>query len=103
MIKYNDLAEDEQIIEEEMEKLRPISEEKKEKIEKIIEKAKKNRAISLRISNYDLEKLKDRAKKEGVPYQTLINMILHKYVTNCLIEKEEIIKMIDILKERDAI
>ena len=104
MIKYNNnLTEDEQRIEDDIEKLRPVSKEKKARIEKIIERAKKNRAISLRISNYDLEKIKKKANKEGVPYQTLINMILHKYVTHRLIEKEEIIKMINILKEKEAI
>ena len=104
MIKYNNnLAKDEQRIEDDIEKLRPVSKEKKARIEKIIERAKKNKAISLRISNYDLEKIKEKANKEGVPYQTLINMVLHKYVTHRLIEKEEIIKMINILKGKEAI
>ena len=37
-------------------------------------------AISLRISKYNLSKLKARALREGMPYQTLINSILHKDV-----------------------
>ena len=36
--------------------------------------------ISLRISKYNLSKLKARALREGMPYQTLINSILHKTV-----------------------
>ncbi|MDC9726859.1 MAG: CopG family antitoxin [Candidatus Thioglobus sp.] len=36
--------------------------------------------ISLRIPKTDLSRLKTRAMKEGVPYQTLINSILHKAV-----------------------
>jgi predicted DNA binding CopG/RHH family protein len=36
--------------------------------------------ISLRISKYNLSKLKARALREGMPYQTLINSILHKAV-----------------------
>ena len=78
-------------IENNVEKLRPVSEAKKQKIEGLIDKAKKNSAISLRIANYDLEKIKERAGKEGIPYQTLINSILHKYITNQLLEKDEII------------
>ena len=35
-------------------------------------------AISLRISKRNLSKLKARALREGMPYQTLINSILHK-------------------------
>ena len=103
MIKYNDLTEEERVIEEEIEKLKPINKEKKERIERIIDRAKKDRAISLRISSYDLEKLKERANREGIPYQTLINMILHKYVTDRLIEKEEVKKIIRTMKEEKAI
>jgi predicted DNA binding CopG/RHH family protein len=36
--------------------------------------------ISLRISKRNLSKLKARALREGMPYQTLINSILHKAV-----------------------
>jgi predicted DNA binding CopG/RHH family protein len=34
--------------------------------------------ITLRISRRDLSRLKSRALQEGMPYQTLINSILHK-------------------------
>ncbi len=34
--------------------------------------------ISLRIPKSDLSRLKARAVREGIPYQTLINSILHK-------------------------
>jgi uncharacterized protein (DUF4415 family) len=36
--------------------------------------------ITLRVSKYNLTKLKARAMREGMPYQTLINSILHKAV-----------------------
>jgi predicted DNA binding CopG/RHH family protein len=36
--------------------------------------------VTLRISKYNLSKLKARAMREGMPYQTLINSILHKAV-----------------------
>ena len=36
--------------------------------------------ISISIPKRDLIKLKTRAAEEGMPYQTLINSILHKYV-----------------------
>ena len=36
--------------------------------------------ITLRVSKHNLSKLKARAMREGMPYQTLINSILHKYV-----------------------
>lgn len=37
--------------------------------------------ITLRISRHDLGRLKSRAQQEGVPYQTLINAIIHKFVS----------------------
>jgi predicted DNA binding CopG/RHH family protein len=37
--------------------------------------------ITLRISKHNLSKLKVRALREGMPYQTLINSILHKSVS----------------------
>ncbi len=40
----------------------------------------KRRRISISIPERDLMKLKTRAAEEGMPYQTLINSILHKYV-----------------------
>ena len=92
------LLPEEQEIENNIDNLRPVSEEKKEKINTLLDKAKKNKAISLRIADYDLEKLKEKAQKEGIPYQTLINSILHKYITNQLMEKEEMVKAVRMLK-----
>lgn len=40
----------------------------------------KRERISIRIPREDLELIKIRAKREGMPYQTLINSILHKAV-----------------------
>ena len=37
--------------------------------------------ISLRLPKTDLERLKTQALRDGMPYQTLINSILHKAVT----------------------
>lgn len=93
------LLPEEMEIENNAEKLRPVSMAKKNKIEGLIDKAKKNSAISLRIANYDLEKIKEKAGKEGIPYQTLINSILHKYITNQLLEKEEIIKTFTVMQK----
>lgn len=36
--------------------------------------------ISLRVPQKNLDKLKYLAEKEGIPYQTLINSIIHKYI-----------------------
>jgi predicted DNA binding CopG/RHH family protein len=45
---------------------------------------KKDRRINIRISSKDLEALQKRALREGIPYQTLVSSILHKYVSGQL-------------------
>ena len=47
---------------------------------------KKNRKINIRISENDLSALQRRAAREGIPYQTLIGSVLHKYVSGYLKE-----------------
>jgi predicted DNA binding CopG/RHH family protein len=49
----------------------------------------KNRRINIRISEKILLDLKAKSLEEGVPYQTLISSILHKYTTGRLIEKSK--------------
>lgn len=45
---------------------------------------RKNAKINIRLTSFDVEGLKRIAVKEGLPYQTLISSILHKYVTQHL-------------------
>ena len=62
----------------------------KEKLMKAAsETALKDYRINVRISKRDVEALKTRALEEGIPYQTLVTSILHKYVTGRIIEKKE--------------
>jgi predicted DNA binding CopG/RHH family protein len=49
---------------------------------------KKDRRVNIRISRKDLEALQKRALEEGIPYQTLLASILHKYAAGRLIEKD---------------
>lgn len=48
---------------------------------------KKDRRVNIRISSKDLEALQKRALEEGLPYQTLIASVLHKYINGRLIER----------------
>jgi len=48
---------------------------------------KKNRRVNIRISEKDLEAIQKRALEEGIPYQTLIASLLHKYASGRLIDK----------------
>ena len=101
-MKNNKLDKDEQGIEDAAGKWRPISHGKKVKIEAIIETARKSKNINIRISENDLERLKERSLHEGLPYQTLVTSVLHKYVTDQLVEEQSILKTIKILHRRAA-
>ena len=48
---------------------------------------KKDKRVNIRISGMDLELLQERALIEGLPYQTLMSSVLHKYVTGRLTDK----------------
>lgn len=47
----------------------------------------KSRRVNIRLSAADLLDIRARAYEEGVPYQTLIASVLHKYVSGRLHEK----------------
>lgn len=47
----------------------------------------KNRRVNIRLSAADLMDIQARAYEEGVPYQTLIASVLHKYISGRLHEK----------------
>ena len=96
------LSPEEQEIEENADELRSVSPERRARVERVIDRARKNQAISLRLSEYDLEMVKKRAEREGLPYQTLISMIIHKYVTGQLYDKEELRKVLAGIEEMKA-
>ena len=47
----------------------------------------KDRRINIRLSSGDLSDIQVKALEEGVPYQTLIASVLHKYVSGRLTER----------------
>lgn len=48
---------------------------------------KKDKRISFRMSSKDLHQVRVIAAQEGIPYQTLISSVIHKYVSGSLVEK----------------
>lgn len=63
----------------------------KKEIEKYRRYAKytlqKNKRMNIRISERDLIHIQRKAVEEGLPYQTFISSILHKFITGHLIER----------------
>ena len=62
---------------------------RKEELRKYQEAArhtlKKDARLNIRISSHDLETLRKEAVEEGLPYQTFVASLLHKYVTRRLV------------------
>ena len=48
---------------------------------------RKDKRVNIRISSMVLDEIQTRAIEDGMPYQTLISSILHRFVTGRLIEK----------------
>jgi predicted DNA binding CopG/RHH family protein len=49
---------------------------------------KKDSRVNIRMSSKDVHAIQVKALEEGIPYQTLISSILHKYVTGKLTEEK---------------
>ncbi|HRI38742.1 MAG TPA: hypothetical protein PLO50_09315 [Nitrospira sp.] len=47
----------------------------------------KNKRVNIRLSTPDLSEIQARAAEEGIPYQTLIASVLHKFVAGRFAEK----------------
>jgi len=64
----------------------------KSRIKKYREYAKatfrKNKRVNIRMSQKDLTDIQKKAIEEGLPYQTLISSVLHKFLAGRLIERK---------------
>jgi predicted DNA binding CopG/RHH family protein len=87
-------------IESEIHSYVPISGTKRRKIETILDATRKTKNINIRISQQDLENLRRSAEQEGIPYQTLISSVLHKYLSGRLVDEISIRKSVEILSRR---
>lgn len=81
------LDEYEQEIEDALEKGEYVSEPNFEDTKKMFEEAAKrhielqeSKSITLRVKNEDLIKVKAKAKRNGIAYQTLIGLLIRQYI-----------------------
>ena len=88
----------EQRIEKNAHLFRPVSNKKLKSVDSILERTRKSKNINIRISDDDLERLRRRSQEEGLPYQTLVASILHKYLTNRLVDEKAIRKSLELLQ-----
>ncbi len=66
----------------------PNLKEEMELITNIVsENVQKKKQVNFRLLESDLEKLKTRALVEGIPYQTLLSSLVHKFVNGTMVSK----------------
>jgi predicted DNA binding CopG/RHH family protein len=87
----NRLTEEEQEILDSFERrewvpVRDLSKRKRELIRYARNTLKKDKRLNIRISERDLNELQKKAVSEGLPYQTFVSSIIHKYVNGKLVE-----------------
>ncbi len=87
----------EQEIERSAASYKPVLKKERAEIEGAIERIRKTRNVNIRISEAVLEELKKRSQEEGIPYQTLISSVLHKFVTNRLVDEKAIRRSLQLL------
>jgi predicted DNA binding CopG/RHH family protein len=66
-----------------------FSKRKKELIAYARNTMKKDKRLNIRISERDLLELQRKAMKEGLPYQTYVSSIIHKFVNGTLVEAKK--------------
>ena len=67
--------------------VRDIDKQKRQAREFAEATIRKDKRMNIRISERDLRNLKKRALEEGIPYQTMVSMILHKYLSGRYAER----------------
>ena len=88
----------EQTIEDSAERFVPLSDAEQAEVETIISTANKTRNINIRMSAYDLEKVKQKSAEEGIPYQTLISSVIHRYIAGKLVDESAVLKSMELLR-----
>jgi len=63
-----------------------LSKRKKEMMQYARNTLKKDKRLNIRISERDLNELQKKAVTEGLPYQTYVSSIIHKFINGKLIE-----------------
>lgn len=61
---------------------------KKRLMQAAAETSARDYQINVMVSKRDAEALKTKALEEGIPWQTLVTSILHKYVTGRIVERQ---------------
>lgn len=90
------LTEDEQKFESEIERgaWKPVprkdSDRFRAEMTEAAQNGNKDARVNLRLNSDDVEKIREKAEREGIPYQTLIGSVLHKYATDQFLDEKAV-------------
>jgi predicted DNA binding CopG/RHH family protein len=87
----------ERSIEAEIDRFVSVVGPRRKKVDAALETARKTKTINIRINELDLAGLKQTAQEEGMPYQTLISSVLHRYLAGRLVDEKHIRKSVQLL------
>jgi predicted DNA binding CopG/RHH family protein len=68
--------------------VKDLKQQKKTAVEAARNTLRKDKRINLRLSQKDYHQIQIKAIEEGIPYQTLISSIIHKYLNGSLAPKQ---------------
>jgi len=74
----------ESIERDEWQSVKNLNQERKKAVEAARNTLKKDKRINLRLSQKDYHLIQIKAIEEGIPYQTLISSLVHKYLNGSL-------------------
>ncbi|TLY28885.1 MAG: antitoxin [Ignavibacteria bacterium] len=94
------LDKDEREIEKDADSYRHVTKKERRKIEGVLDRIRKTKNVNIRISETVLNELKKLSREEGIPYQTLISSVLHKFVTHRLVDEKAIRKSLHLLSSQ---
>ncbi len=69
---------------------KPTNDEQKMFKDAAKEFKKKETKMNIRIDEFELNKIKEFADKEGLKYQAFVKSVIHKYITGQLVERRHI-------------
>lgn len=58
---------------------RPVKKAEFDRIAEAIARRKKDAVLNIRVNSQDLDRIKQKAKQMGVPYQTFVSELIHQY------------------------
>jgi predicted DNA binding CopG/RHH family protein len=62
----------------------------------------KDARVNLRLNPEDVNKIREKAELEGIPYQTLIASVLHKYATDQFLDEKAVTTVIHKMNKKIA-